>query len=44
MMPHVDLDGKIILSMPYQIQMSSAGSGSMFESICNNQIVKDALR
>lgn len=43
MMPQVDLDGKIILSEPHQLQMSANGSGSIFESICNNTKVKNVL-
>ena len=43
MMPQVDLDGKIILSEPSQIQMSATGSGAIFESICTNTKVKAFL-
>lgn len=42
-MPNVDLDGKIILSEPHQMQMSCAGSGSIFESVVNNEKVKNAI-
>ena len=43
LMPQVDLDGKIILSEPSQIQMSATGSGAIFESICNDTKVKNFL-
>lgn len=43
MVPQVDLDGKIILGTTHEIQMQPAGSGAIFESICNNTKVKEAL-
>lgn len=43
MVPQVDLDGKIVLGTTHEIQMQPAGSGAIFESICNNEKVKEAL-
>lgn len=43
MVPQVDLDGKIILGTTHEIQMQPAGSGAIFESICNNTKVKEVL-
>ena len=43
MIPQVDLDGKIVLGTTHEIQMQPAGSGAIFESICNNEKVREAL-
>ena len=43
MIPQVDLDGKIVLGLTYEIQMQPAGSGAIFDSICTNKKVKEAL-
>ena len=44
MVPQVDLDGKIVLGTTHEIQMQPAGSGAIFESICNNEKVKEILQ
>lgn len=43
MIPQVDLDGKIVLGTTHEIQMQPPGSGAIFESICNNEKVREAL-
>mmetsp|Transcript_31781 Transcript_31781/g.48790 ORF Transcript_31781/g.48790 Transcript_31781/m.48790 type:complete len:100 (+) Transcript_31781:1005-1304(+) len=35
-LPRVDLDGKIIMKKTSEIQLSTSGSGALFESISSN--------
>ena len=42
-MPLVDLDGRIIMSSTYQIQMSTGGTGALLEAIANEEKVKSLI-
>lgn len=39
-LPAVDLEGKIIMKSPYELQLSPNGNGALFESINTNRTVK----
>ena len=43
MVPQVDLDGKIIMKRTSEIQLSPNGSGALFESINNNDKIKEII-
>ena len=39
-LPAVNLQGKIIMKSPYEMNLSPNGNGALFESINTNKIVK----
>ena len=40
----MDLEGKIMMKSPYEVQLSPNGNGALFEAINNNAIIKNHIK
>jgi UDP-N-acetylglucosamine/UDP-N-acetylgalactosamine diphosphorylase len=40
----MDLEGKIIMKSPYEVQLSPNGNGALFEAINYNALIKNHIK
>lgn len=43
-LPAMDLEGKIIMKSPYEVQLSPNGNGALFEAINYNALIKNHIK